>query len=138
MWIRQRRRTGAHRCDRRAAADSAAGRRDEVPLQRAEIDRSFPKRYLDHVPGRTSICATSIRDSGHLIAPIDDAFRVEEPRRKIEIVARRAHRGRQHVAADTNLERLFGSEIVENVPIDSLIPFHDLGRLDALGRMSHD
>jgi hypothetical protein len=63
---------------------------------------------------------------------------VEEPRRKVEFVARRAHRDRQHVAADTNLERLFGSEIVEDVPIDSLIPFLDLGRLDALGRMSHD
>jgi hypothetical protein len=108
MSTRRRRFTCAHCIDRCAAADSATGRRDEVPLQRAQVDSFFPSKHnLHRVTRGASIWPKAVRDSSNIIPSIDDAFRMKKPRSKLEIVAGRAHRDREHLAADPNLEGFF-------------------------------
>jgi len=80
---------------------------------------------------------SSVRDPQDVAAPLDDAFGVEPPRRKLEVVSRRPHRDRERRPADADFERFFSGEIVLNAALASFIPLDDVGRLDALRGMSH-
>jgi hypothetical protein len=109
-----------------------------MPFERREVDGAAAlKRDVHHVSRGVPVRPSSICDSRDLLPPIDDAFGVKKSGRQLEIIARRAHRhGHCHIVYP-DLERLFGSEIVEHPPVLSVVPLENLGCLDTLRWMAH-
>ena len=102
-----RRRVHADRLGRALAADAARGRGVEAPLQPLRVELAHPKvdRVRREVGGQ--------RGAERLEALAD-----REAERELLVVARRAHRHRDRLAADADLERLLDRDEVvsEHLP----------------------
>ena len=75
--------------------------------------------------------------AGNIVMSIDDAFAVEKTCRKLEVVARRAHRHRDDRRSNSDFERLFPGQLVENANALSVVPFEHVRRLDTLRDVAH-
>ncbi len=103
LWAgRQRRGEHLDLLDRALAADAARRRRVEAPRAGVAEERAG---HLDHVAGEV------IGEPG-VVRPVDQALAVEEPERELLVVARRAHRDRERLAVDADLERLLDRDPV--------------------------
>ena len=108
------------RLDRSLAADAAARRHVEIPLEALEVDRDAGRQLdahdVDQAVGRA---LPARHDALHVAARADDAFGEQEPDGEILVVPRRAHRDRNGLlgaaavaprVTQANLERLFGRD----------------------------
>src|SRR5690606_33148662 len=114
-----------HGLDRRLAADAAARRRVEMPLEPLEVDLdAFCKLHADDVDEAARGRLPARRDACDLAAVANDALGEQEADGELRVVSRRTHRdgnaflGTAAVRpriAQPDLERLLGGHDVDGV-----------------------
>ena len=111
--VRQRRRRLVDRLDAADAAESAAGRREEIPLPAAvDPGRTRSELDVDDILQVGMLAVRHDRHAGDIGGPANDALAVKKSERQLAVVSRCPHHHRQRGAADAYFQGLLGRELV--------------------------
>jgi len=111
VWQRRRRLVDGF--DAADAAESAAGRRQEIPLPPAVDARRIRSQLdIDDIFQFGMLAVRHDLHGGDIGGRTDDAFPVKKPERQLALVPRRPHHDRQRGAADADFQRLLGGELI--------------------------